>query len=120
MTLLIRNLSQIATPLGRAALRGRALRELAVYENAVIVIRDGRFAFVGRESDIDDDLRSSIDADFDARGATAVPGFVDSHTHLPFAGYRETEFNRRLQGGTYEENAGSGGRIASTLHATPG
>jgi imidazolonepropionase len=118
MTLLIRNLSQIATPIGRAALRGRAMRELAVYENAVIVIRDGHFAFVGRESDINDDLRATIKDDFDARGATAVPGFVDSHTHLPFAGYRETEFNRRLQGETYEQIAASGGGIASTVHAT--
>jgi len=120
MTLLIRNLSQVATPLGRGALRGRAMRELAVYDNAVIIIRDGRFAFVGREPDIDADLRSSIDADFDARGATAVPGFVDSHTHLPFAGYRETEFNRRLQGETYEQIAASGGGIASTVHTTRG
>ncbi|HEV7570945.1 MAG TPA: imidazolonepropionase [Thermoanaerobaculia bacterium] len=94
------------------------MRELAVYENEVIVVRDNRFAFVGRESDIDADLRSSIDSDFDARGATAVPGFIDSHTHLPFAGYRETEFNRRLQGETYEQIAASGGGIASSVHAT--
>jgi imidazolonepropionase len=118
MSLLIRNLSQVATPLGRGALRGRAMRELAVYDNPVIVIRDGRFAFVGRESDIDADLRSSVDDDFDACGATAVPGFIDSHTHIPFAGYRETEFNRRLQGETYEQIAASGGGIASSVHAT--
>lgn len=94
------------------------MRELAVYENPVIVVRDGRFAFVGRESEIDADLRSSIDADFDADGATAVPGFIDSHTHIPFAGYRETEFNRRLQGESYEQIAASGGGIASSVHAT--
>jgi imidazolonepropionase len=120
MTLLIRNLSQIATPLGSGALRARAMRELALYDLAVIVIRDDRFAFVGRESDIDANLRSTIDTDFDARGATAVPGFIDSHTHLPFAGYREAEFNRRLQGETYEQIAASGGGIASTVHATRG
>jgi imidazolonepropionase len=117
-TLLIRNLSQLATPLGTAPLRGGAMRNLAVYDDAVIMIREGRFAFVGRESDIDDDLRTAIDDDLDARGATAVPGFVDSHTHLPFAGYRESEFNRRLQGETYEQIAASGGGIASSVHAT--
>jgi imidazolonepropionase len=116
-TLLIRNLSQIATPLGRGAVRGGVMRNLAVYDSAVIVIREGRFAFVGREADIDNDLRAAIDDDFDAHGATAVPGFVDSHTHLPFAGYRETEFNRRLQGETYEQIAASGGGIASSVHA---
>ena len=47
-----------------------------------------------------------------------MPGFVDSHTHIPFAGYRESEFNRRLRGETYEQIAASGGGIAATVHAT--
>lgn len=114
MTLLIRNLSQIATPAGRTAVRGAAMRELTVHEKSVLVIRDGRFAFIGRESDID----FPIDEDIDARGATAVPGFVDSHTHIPFAGLRESEFNRRLRGETYEQIAASGGGIVSTVRAT--
>jgi imidazolonepropionase len=116
VSLLIRNLSQIATPHGRTALRGRAMRELVVHENAVLVIDDGRFAFVGRERDLPADL--VIDEDLDARGGTAVPGFVDTHTHIPFAGLRESEFNRRLQGETYEHIAASGGGIASTVRAT--
>jgi imidazolonepropionase len=118
MTLLIRNLSQIATPRGTAALRGAAMRALTVLDDAVIVIRDGRFAHVGRESDIHDALRAEIDDDLDAQRATAIPGFVDSHTHIPFAGFRESEFNRRLQGETYEQIAASGGGIASTVRAT--
>lgn len=116
MSLLIRNLSQIATPEGRTALRGRAMRELIVHQNSVLVIDDGRFAFVGRERDLPADL--VIDDDVDARGGTAVPGFVDTHTHIPFAGLRESEFNRRLQGETYEQIAASGGGIASTVRAT--
>jgi imidazolonepropionase len=98
--------------------RGKAVRVLSVYDESVIVIRDGRFAFIGRESDIEPDLRSAIDHDFDARGATAVPGFIDSHTHLPFAGDRATEFNRRLHGETYEEIAASGGGIAASVEST--
>jgi len=94
------------------------MRALTVFDRSVIVIRDGRFAFVGPEADLGADLRAAIDDDFDARGATAVPGFIDSHTHIPFAGYRETEFNRRLQGETYEQIAASGGGIASSVHAT--
>jgi imidazolonepropionase len=116
MSLLIRNLSQIATPLGHTARRGTAMRELRVYENSVLVIEDGRFAYVGPEGDLPPHL--TIDEDFDANGATAVPGFVDSHTHIPFAGFRESEFNRRLQGETYEQIAASGGGIASTVRAT--
>lgn len=114
MTTLIRNLSQIATPAGTTAVRGAAMRQLRVHHDAVIVIRDGRFAYVGPESG----NPFEIDDDVDARGATAVPGFIDTHTHIPFAGFRESEFNRRLQGETYEQIAASGGGIASTVRAT--
>jgi imidazolonepropionase len=113
---LIRNLAQIATPLGRTAVRGKAMRELTIHEKSVLVIDAGRFAYVGRESDMPAGLH--IDEDFDAQGATAVPGFVDSHTHIPFAGFRESEFNRRLRGETYEQIAASGGGIASTVRST--
>jgi imidazolonepropionase len=116
VSLLIRNLSQIATPQGRTALRGRAMRELVVHQDSVIVIDNGRFAFIGRERDLPAEI--TIDEDVDARGGTAVPGFVDTHTHIPFAGLRESEFNRRLQGETYEQIAASGGGIASTVRAT--
>ena len=112
--LLVRNLSQIATPTGREPKRGAALRDLRVYENAVIVVDGRRIAYVGPERD----NPHAIDEDFDARGACAIPGFVDSHTHIPFAGYRESEFNRRLQGETYAEIAAGGGGIASTVRAT--
>ncbi|MFZ2492770.1 MAG: imidazolonepropionase, partial [Thermoanaerobaculia bacterium] len=114
MALLIRNLSQIATPLGRKGLRGADLRNLHVVDGAVLVIEDGRFAYVGAESEMPSVLSSRITEDFDGRGATAIPGFVDSHTHIPFAGLRESEFNRRLQGETYEQIAASGGGIAAT------
>ncbi len=116
--LLIRNLAQIATPSGSAGLRGKSMRSLRVIEDGVIVVRDGFFAFVGREDDLPLDVRQSITEDFDARGATALPGFVDTHTHIPFAGFRESEFNRRLQGESYEQIAESGGGIASSVRAT--
>jgi len=90
------------------------MRELAVFDDAVIVIDGERIAYVGRERD----NPHPIDEDFDARGATAIPGFVDSHTHIPFAGFRESEFNRRLQGESYAEIAASGGGIASTVRHT--
>jgi len=114
MALLIRNLSQIATPIGRTGIRGEAMRKIAIYENAVIVVRDGKIAYVGPDRRTD----FPITEEFDAGRATAIPGFVDSHTHLPWAGFRESEFNRRLQGETYEQIAASGGGIASTVRAT--
>ena len=114
--LLIRNLSQIATPEGRTAVRGAAMRRLRVIDGGAIVVDGERIAYAGPERDIPSGL--SIDRDFDAHGATALPGFVDSHTHIPFAGFRESEFNRRLQGETYEQIAATGGGIASTISET--
>ncbi|HEX3580937.1 MAG TPA: imidazolonepropionase [Thermoanaerobaculia bacterium] len=113
--LLVRNLKQIATPLGRNAVRGAAMRKLAVYDDEPVIVVDGeRIVYAGPERD----NPHRIDDDFDGRGATAIPGFVDSHTHIPFAGFRESEFNRRLQGETYAEIAASGGGIVSTVRHT--
>ncbi|HUP45554.1 MAG TPA: imidazolonepropionase [Thermoanaerobaculia bacterium] len=116
--LLVRNLSQIATPEGVGGVRGPAMRRIRVIEEGVLVVVGGRFAYVGAEAGMPTEVRSSIDEDVDGGGATAIPGFVDSHTHIPFAGYRESEFNRRLQGESYEQIAATGGGIAATVHAT--
>lgn len=118
--LLIRNLSQLATPLGSAGVRGGAMRDLRVVEEPVLAIDagSGTFAFVGKERDLPREIREAITEDFDARGATALPGFIDSHTHIPFAGFRESEFNRRLQGESYQSIAASGGGIASSVRTT--
>jgi imidazolonepropionase len=116
--LLIRNLRQIATPVGTAGLRGAAMRTLRVIDAGVIVVHRGRFAYVGPEDEMPAKVRAAIIRDHDARGATALPGFVDTHTHIPFDGFRESEFNRRLQGETYADIAASGGGIASTVRAT--
>src|ERR1700756_3680328 len=113
--LLIRNLRQIATPRGHGPVRGGAMRKLDVYDDDPVIVIDGeRIVYVGPERDNE----HQIDEDFDGRGATAIPGFVDSHTHIPFAGFRESEFNRRLQGETYAEIAAAGGGIASTVRHT--
>lgn len=118
MTVLIRNLSQLATPTGHAARSGTAMREISVIDDAAIAIRDGRIAWTGRDREIPADMRRSTEEELDGRRGTVIPGFVDSHTHLPFAGMRESEFNRRLLGETYEQIAASGGGIASTVRST--
>lgn len=92
------------------------MRDLRVIERAALLIEDGRFSFVGPEAELPRDLR--VDDEVDAQGATALPGFVDSHTHIAFAGFRESEFNRRLRGESYESIAASGGGIASSVRQT--
>jgi imidazolonepropionase len=84
-----------------------------------ILCRDGRIAFVGSASE-----RLRLWGDLpevrrlDGRRGTAVPGFVDAHTHLPWAGSREDEFVQRLAGRSYQEIAAAGGGILSTVRAT--
>jgi imidazolonepropionase len=116
LRLLVRNLKQLATPVGREPRRGRAMRELLVSEDPAVLIEDGRFAWVGAGSDLPDDARHATE--IDGAGGTLLPGFVDSHTHIAFAGSRESEFNRRLRGETYEDIARSGGGILSSVRAT--
>jgi imidazolonepropionase len=79
----------------------------------------GRVVFVGTEREFRQAVTLSPGGrTLDARGATVLPGFVDAHTHLPFAGWRESEFNERLQGATYSQIAARGGGILSTVAAT--
>src|SRR4029079_3618864 len=82
---------------------------------------DGRIAFVGpreerlrRFGEVPDG--PGIER-LDGRGGTLVPGFVDPHTHLPWAGTREEEFAQRLAGRTYQEIAAAGGGILSPWRA---
>ena len=115
--LLIRDLAQLATPAGRdAPLRGRALGELTVVEDAYVLCEDARISSVGRMRDL-----GRIDGEveeLDARGLCAIPGLVDCHTHACFAGDRVEEFALRAAGATYEEIHAAGGGILSTVRAT--
>jgi imidazolonepropionase len=115
--LLVRDLAQVVSPAGtEAPLRGPALAELDVIEDAYILCDDGAVAAVGRMRDLE-----PLDGDvieLDGRGRSAVPGLVDCHTHACFAGDRAAEFELRSRGATYEELHAAGGGILSTVNAT--
>ena len=91
-------------------MRDAALR----IENGTIVFAGTDEAFVRAYGD----APSARETVLDGRGKTAVPGFVDAHTHLPWAGFRESEFNERLKGATYAGIAAAGGGIVSTVEST--
>jgi len=89
---------------------------LGVVEDAAVAIVDGLVAWVGRETEVPADYMHV--RRLDAGGAAVVPGFVDPHTHLVFAGDRSDEFAARLRGETYEEILAACGGILSTVEAT--
>lgn len=110
--------ANLSTPLGHTARRGGDMAELSHIENAGIVIDDGIISYVGAMSDMPD--VSGPYEEIDAAGNAVLPGFVDSHTHLIFGGYRPDEFEWRLKGDSYMSIMECGGGIQSTVNATRG
>ncbi|HEX9379251.1 MAG TPA: imidazolonepropionase [Gaiellaceae bacterium] len=115
--LLVRDLVQLATPAGNAApLRGRALGEVDVLEDAYVLCAGESIEAVGRMRDLPR-IEGAIE-EVDGRGLCAIPGLVDCHTHACFAGDRVEEFALRAGGASYEELHAAGGGIMSTVRAT--
>jgi imidazolonepropionase len=115
--LLIRDLSQVASPAGRGApLRGDALRDVTVIEDGYVLCEDGTISAVGRMRELPA-FGSDIE-ELDGRSLSAIPGLVDCHTHACFAGDRVEEFSLRAAGASYEELHARGGGILSTVRAT--
>jgi imidazolonepropionase len=117
--LLIENADLLATCAGPGPRRGSAQREIGALPNATVAGFEGRIVFVGSAHDAKRAVTASPQAQvIDAGGCTVVPGFVDPHTHLIFAGDRRDELRRRLAGASYADIAASGGGIVKTVDAT--
>ncbi|MEE9183373.1 MAG: imidazolonepropionase [Acidimicrobiia bacterium] len=89
---------------------------LGLVDEAAVAIKAGRVAWVGPERELLRELRDL--PELDCAGRSVLPGFIDAHTHLAFAGNRAEEFARRLRGETYEEILAAGGGIHATVEAT--
>ncbi|MEX1248709.1 MAG: imidazolonepropionase [Anaerolineales bacterium] len=96
--------------------RGANLGKLGPIQDGAVLIRDGRFAAVGKSAE----LRKAFadEKALDAGGRLVMPGFVDAHSHPIWAGDRAAEFEQRLRGKTYLEILEAGGGILSTVRAT--
>jgi imidazolonepropionase len=116
---LIDNADLVATCAGPGPKRGSAQREIGAIPNASIAGFEGNIVFVGSATDAAAAVTLTRNAEvIPGEGCTVVPGFVDPHTHLVFAGDRRDELRRRLAGATYAEIAAAGGGIVKTVTAT--
>lgn len=84
-------------------------------EDGALAIQDGRILRVGRRVELAGNRAKSVEP---LDGAWVTPGLIDCHTHLVFGGNRADEFERRLEGASYEEIARAGGGIAASVKAT--
>ena len=116
---LIENADLVATCAGPGPRRGTAQREIGALPNASVAGFEGRVVFVGSAADASKTVTLTPNAQVIAgEGCTVVPGFVDPHTHLVFAGDRRDELRRRLAGASYADIAAAGGGIVTTVAAT--
>jgi imidazolonepropionase len=90
-----------------------------VIEHGALRVEGDTLAWVGAEADLKLSMHGrALTAEHDLGGALVTPGLVDGHTHLVYGGERAREFERRLEGASYEEIARAGGGIRATVAAT--
>lgn len=118
--LVVTGIGELATLAGAPGPRvGGAMSELGLVRRAALAADRGRLVFVGPEARLRRAVRLRPGATvWDAGGACVVPGWVDAHTHLLFAGDRHDEVGRKVRGASYAEIAARGGGLYRTVRAT--
>ncbi|HOW85082.1 MAG TPA: imidazolonepropionase [Candidatus Aminicenantes bacterium] len=117
--LVVAGCRELVTCAGALPKRGPEMRRIGAVENGWVASSGGTIVFAGTEEEFQAGVAPAPGAvTIDARGFVALPGFVDAHTHLPFAGDRAREFGLRIQGWTYQQLAERGMGIQTTVKAT--
>lgn len=113
MKILFKNLKQLVQVREETlkSLKGSEMKELPVLSDAWLLIEDGKIADFGKMTDLP--IFEDV-SEIDASGKILLPGWIDSHTHIVYAGNREQEFIDRIHGLTYEEIAQKGGGIVNS------
>lgn len=119
ISLLIDRLDALWTVAGPAPRVGARQRDIGPIADGAVAVAGGTIVAAGPRAAVRAAVRVTSDTRvIDGRGHALVPGFVDGHTHVVFAGDRREELRRRLGGATYAEIAAAGGGILSTVQAT--
>ena len=117
--LLIEHLDQLYTVAGPGPRAGARQGDITPIADAAIACEGPVIVAAGTTAEVHARIPAGADAEIvDGRGCSLVPGFVDPHTHVVFAGDRRDELRRRLGGATYADIASAGGGILSTVRAT--
>jgi len=114
-SLLITGASQLVTLRGSGPRRGNSLSKLELIEDGALLVRDGAIAAVGTRAQVEGSAEARAAEKLDLGGRVALPGFVDSHTHLIHAASRAEEYELKIQGASYEEIARKGGGILNSV-----
>jgi imidazolonepropionase len=117
-SLAVLHASQLITLAGPPRARsGKELGDLGIIPDGGLLVGDGKITHVGSTPEIEKLCQRNTEV-IDAAGCVVLPGFVDAHTHLVFAGNRLEDFEARARGETYEQIAKRGGGIQTTVQAT--
>jgi len=116
--LIIKNSAELVTCSGFEAKHGAAMRNLHIIPNGAVVIEKGVIKAVGDTGEILAGIDENHFTVIEATNRAVLPGFVDSHTHFVFGGYRADEFSWRLRGDSYMDIMRRGGGIVNTVAAT--
>lgn len=114
----IKNPSQIITVSGNKAKKGSDMQDIGVVTGKSILIEGDTIVTIDTMDALENNFDLSDSYILDASGKTITPGFVDSHTHFVFGGYREEEYSWRLRGDSYVDIMNNGGGIVNSVKGT--
>lgn len=114
----IRHASELVTCKGSAPKHGKEMADIGLIKDGAVIIHDDEIVAVGTTEELDKQVDVKEYEVIDATGKTVMPGFVDSHTHFIFGGYRADEFSWRLKGDSYMYIMERGGGINATVVPT--
>ena len=114
----IRHASELVTCKGSAPKHGKEMADIGLIKDGAVIIHDDKIVAVGTTEELDKQVDVKEYEVIDATGKTVMPGFVDSHTHFIFGGYRADEFSWRLKGDSYMSIMERGGGINATVVPT--